>query len=1249
MNSSSPVEARRLRSALLAACAGVALWSGAARAQAAAVPAAQAAPATDEEWRQAFQAIRQLREAGNAARAEPIARRALAAATAGGNPAILLDAHVELGLTLQALRRLDEAEAELKSAVEIAVREAGPDHAAALAPTLLLGNLQLGRGRFALAEPLYRRVLEISERALGADHERTISLQNDVALIYAQAGRNDEAAALLQRARAAAERAPGEQDALLLRTLDNIGGLHQRTGNLTEAERVLKDVLARRTRAGGADDEATLFTANNLATLYLNTGRLADAETLAAATLQQAERALGADADTTVTAAALMGQVRAAQGRYAEAEPLLRRALAAHERKGTGSPDWIEAANLLGRTLAEQGRYRDAEAIYRRALSASTQSLGPAHEFTLTTANGLGFALTFQGKYPEAEKLFQGALAGLERSAGAGSTIALQTLSNLATAYRLQGRFGEAEPLLLRAIETGERSLGADDPDVLLLVSNLAELFVKQGRIDEAVALAERALAGAEKRLGPDSPRTLLFANNVGAFLMEQRRAAEAEPYLRRALAGRERIFGWENRDTLLTAGTVATALYQNGKRDEAEALMKRVLGGSERALGATHPETIGYRLYLANQYQRAGRIAEAEPLYARILADGKGRLPDTDDTLIQAAAGLSVTRQVDGLLSGRRRGDSLTPARQMAAAIRARRDDRGGRLGAAQAARELLSRGDNFLLLADALWDNSPSPAESSEAFAALQDSVAGTTDRAVMQMAIRRFADNEGAGLGALVREREELEARWTAASRRQVEFLTAPGVTEEERAAVRAELAQAEGRLDAVDARLRRDFPDYFDLVNPRAITLDNAASVLGPDEALLMVVPGFRGTHLMAVTDAGLSWSVSEWDREKVDAAVRRLLWQLGGNVTPTPQEQAAWSREPAGAFDRNAAHALYNQLIAPMNNVLAGKRHVFVAASGSLSSLPFGVLVTQAPQGSDADPNALRSTRWLADAHALVQVPSVQSLLLLRRAAGGGKAGNGFLGFGDPVLEGGAQARGGPGSATRGARPGRPVFSGRLTRSGTPIADVGALRSMARLPGTAVELRNMREALAAPPNSIFLGPQATESQFRSMDLSNVSILALATHGLVAGEVDGAGEPGLVFTPPAQPSERDDGFLTASEVASLRLNADWVILSACNTASGDGSEGAPGLSGLARAFFYAGARAMLASHWPVRDDVGAQLTVRTVKLRRDQPSLSRAEAFQRAMREIRDNEAHDAGGATWAHPSAWAPFTLVGDAR
>ena len=185
----------------------------------------------------------------------------------------------------------------------------------------------------------------------------------------------------------------------------------------------------------------------------------------------------------------------------------------------------------------------------------------------------------------------------------------------------------------------------------------------------------------------------------------------------------------------------------------------------------------------------------------------------------------------------------------------------------------------------------------------------------------------------------------------------------------------------------------------------------------------------------------------------------------------------------------------------------------------------------------------------------------------------------------------------------------------------------AIKNLARLPGTAVEIEALSRAFGSSKGNIFLNSRATEANLRQTDLSTARILALATHGLLAGELGDAAEPGLVFTPPDAPTALDDGLLTTSEIAGLKLNAEWVILSACNTAAGDGSEGATGLSGLARSFFYAGARNLLASHWPVRDEVAARITVRTVEIARANSRLSRAEAFQRAIREIRETAARD----------------------
>ncbi len=173
--------------------------------------------------------------------------------------------------------------------------------------------------------------------------------------------------------------------------------------------------------------------------------------------------------------------------------------------------------------------------------------------------------------------------------------------------------------------------------------------------------------------------------------------------------------------------------------------------------------------------------------------------------------------------------------------------------------------------------------------------------------------------------------------------------------------------------------------------------------------------------------------------------------------------------------------------------------------------------------------------------------------------------------------------------------------------------------------------------------MFLGNQATERTVRNTDLSDSRVLAFATHGLVAGQIKGAAEPALVLTPPAQASDEDDGLLTASEIARyLKLDADWVILSACNTAAGD-APGAEGLSGLAKAFFYAGARALLVSHWSVQSEAAVKLTTRMLTEAAQHPAIGRAEALRRSMLALMD----DTENPHFAHPLFWAPFVVVGE--
>ena len=199
-----------------------------------------------------------------------------------------------------------------------------------------------------------------------------------------------------------------------------------------------------------------------------------------------------------------------------------------------------------------------------------------------------------------------------------------------------------------------------------------------------------------------------------------------------------------------------------------------------------------------------------------------------------------------------------------------------------------------------------------------------------------------------------------------------------------------------------------------------------------------------------------------------------------------------------------------------------------------------------------------------------------------------------------------------------------------------------LRALASLPDTASEVRNVARVLRAADDSLFLGARANEANLRGQDLSRYRVLYMATHGLLPGELKCQGEPGLVLTPPSAvaQSRAEDGLLEASEVAGLTLNADLVVLSACNTASGGSRFGGESLSGLSEAFFYAGARNMLISHWQVPSAATAELMSSLFASLGPTMAGSPADALRTAQLSMMNK-------AATAHPFFWAAFVVMGD--
>jgi CHAT domain-containing protein len=425
-----------------------------------------------------------------------------------------------------------------------------------------------------------------------------------------------------------------------------------------------------------------------------------------------------------------------------------------------------------------------------------------------------------------------------------------------------------------------------------------------------------------------------------------------------------------------------------------------------------------------------------------------------------------------------------------------------------------------------------------------------------------------------------------------------------------------------------------------------------ATLRPDEALIATFVSGEKTYVWAAPgQGGVAFAAAPLGRDRLEAAVRDLRRALDPGVRKLGD---------IPDYDIRLAQRLYQALLKPVEAGWKNARSLIIVGHRALGQLPFAALVTaptRLPAAGEPLFSNYRSVPWLARTHSVTVLPSVSSLALLRNLPPAASTRRAFVGFGDPVfskLQAAGAAEAGSGDSDIVAMRGVPARGLRLRLRAAPKlagASSANLASLPRLPDTAEEVRNMALALNADfARDVFTGEAAGEERVKSMALSGYKVLAFATHGLVPGDLDGLAQPALALSSPDVTGGRDDGLLTMGEILSLKLDADWVVLSACNTASGDGA-GAEAISGLGRAFFYAGTRALLVSGWPVETSSAKALTTDLFRRQAADPTLTRADALRQAMLGLIDGPGfRDAQGRTvfsYGHPIFWAPFSLVGD--
>ncbi|MAQ67466.1 MAG: hypothetical protein CMN69_12475 [Sphingomonadaceae bacterium] len=836
----------------------------------------------------------------------------------------------------------------------------------------------------------------------------------------------------------------------------------------------------------------------------------------------------------------------------------------------------------------------------------------------------LGVLLTQKGEPERAfamvEATYEEFAQAVAEEPSAGAILAKSNLEHSLSQITLRmGRTQDALDYQKASLDTRERSLGPNHPDTVAAYYNYAQTLRRAGRMEEAEAIARAAVERASAHVDPSHPSYARSFEMLGIVLANSGRPIEATEFLSNALELKRR---YEGADTLIFGygiHNLATILLQRRHYQDVQSLFSEAEEIMSRYQGANSAFPI-----LALAYNGQASLALGEPIEAqRLLEDAHLRLgQDTKD--VEA-----LSRIVPDLVRSLKLTDQSAKAFDYAAAYEQRvlESDTTDAFEIAFARLlrvSAMSSGDDAMVAvaANGVLDAIRRSAAVDEAaglevrhlsaidlvfeIAAKRDdpslmlaamSLVSGSDiaRAASRGAKRlRASDPE---LAMALSDRKQMADRLEKADRAMLLALARDAKTE----ALQIELDEARSRYEAAERSIQDRFPAWADTRLQTSPSIFALQASLKEDEAVFAIAPVYYGSYALVVTPQSARAVQFETNR--------RHLVDLANSLGSTVR---------VGDFDQAASRALGQALFPPeVRDQLAHTGKLYIHAIGPLASLPFSLV-----KGWGVDDDAT----WLTDRFILsyVSAPAPREGKSADNVASDALS---LVAFAAPGTNSSRQGE------SKEVGPAPLQISDYFTRNSI---DETAISSLPPLPGTAEEIRTIATAVPWKSKQLFIGPEASEAAIQREEISRADILVLATHGLVAGEIEGIAEPALVLSPGDGPS--DDGVLTASEIARLNMRADWVILSSCDSAAGMGG-GLPAFSGLAQAFWQAGANDLLVTHWKVRDDIAAYVSTQTVLNYR--AGMTKADALHHAIRKLRTESGIEGASS----PFAWAPFVLI----
>jgi len=878
------------------------------------------------------------------------------------------------------------------------------------------------------------------------------------------------------------------------------------------------------------------------------------------------------------------------------------------ERARKKFPNWLGANNLLVSLYAIAGDLESAERAKDMALSVmSNWRDSPKNNSwrRYHTARMKAEILEAGGRHEEAEPLRRSALRLSMTPIIKSQTPrpAIFCRRSLAVNLMAQSRLVEAEVEARQALLDSISLHGSRSLDTRYCVEVLANILSKQGRHREAEVLFRQLISMMEAGgISDDSPVMGRTRYELGNVLIELGDWSGAIKEFRLARVSLEREPSIFKKKYLLSTSP-ALVLLRTGRPENALRLLKRARETAQQDFGTNQHRTIEIHGLLAVAFFDTGNNSEAFKLFSEAVPN----LLENMAVGVQQRK-LILERYID--LLAQIRGTSV--------------EREAGVSTVAEAFR-----------IAGGLQAQS------------VQYALAQSLTRAALNTP--EMVD--------IARREQDAKIQIDALETLLSEHLAAP--VDQQYPQVVAELRENIARLrhahEVLFERIKEETPKYANLLSPPPATVDEVQKQLRLGEVLISIYPAASKTYIWAIPSRGnIQFAVAPFGESYIQERIRFLREAL------SPDAQTFGD---IPEFDLARGYELYTGLLKPIETSLKDVRDLIIVATGPLAQMPFSILPTASiTLGKEEGElfSKYKNVPWLIRQVSITRVPTASSFVSLRTLPKSAPSQEAFLGFGDPFFNKEQLARAKEkrvDSKLVLAKRGRAlhVRGIRVTESGTLDNDSVTSTNMGllnRLPDTGDEIISIAKALDADlARDVYLGEKASESKVKAMDMSNRRVIAFATHALVPGDLDGLDQPALALCSPLVTGEAEDGLLTMEEIFQLKLNADWVVLSACNTGAAEGA-GAEAVSGLGRAFFYAGTRSLLVSMWPVETTSARKLTTGLFSHQKEDPKLSRARALRQSMLELIDGPGlkDDATGkivASYAHPLFWAPFVIVGE--